>query len=135
MLVLLIALPVLGLGCGPKGPARVSVTGRVTYRNMPLTAGTVAFISQSSNVVATGTITNGQYTVAQAPVGAVKITVVTPQPQPQMQFQQKVEGKTMTESAGAAAIQVPATYSNPEESKLAYTVTGDKEQTHDLDLQ
>jgi hypothetical protein len=76
LLAIAVCLALVGLsGCGR---GRASVTGKVTFNNQPLTAGTISFVA-SPNFMGTGTINpDGTYTVADAPVGDVIVTVQTP---------------------------------------------------------
>jgi hypothetical protein len=78
---LLVAGLCLGLA-GLSGCARqrATVTGKITFNNQALTAGTVSFVA-APNVLGTGVIKpDGTYTVADAPVGEVTVTVDTPKP-------------------------------------------------------
>lgn len=69
-------LAVLALvGCGP---ATGSISGKVTYKDKPLTGGTVTFLT-SDNKVKTAIIkTDGNYTIDKVAVGDAKIGVTPP---------------------------------------------------------
>ena len=67
-----------------------------------------------------------------APVGPVKVSVVTPAPPSAMQMKQKVEGKSLEGST--RVVPVPAKFGNPEQSGLSYTVTSDKTQTYNINV-
>jgi hypothetical protein len=121
-------------GCSSNEVPRAAVTGKVTYKGQMVPMGTVAFMG-TGNVVETSQIQNGIYTIPRAPVGPVKITVITPVGGNPQQFKQKVEGHTMEGGAGGKVVAVPGKYSNPDESGLTYTVTAEPNQTHDLPLQ
>jgi hypothetical protein len=73
-----VCLALTGLaGCKP---ARATVTGKVTLNNKTLTGGTVSFVA-SKSLIGSGAINqDGTYTVNDAPVGEVTITVQTPMP-------------------------------------------------------
>lgn len=120
-------------GCAP-GESTASVSGKVTYKSELVPVGTVSFITEKS--VASGPISNGEYTVARAPLGDVKITVSTPavpDEQQQKQMKQKVEGKTFGGST-TKAVAVPQAFSNPDSSGLTYKVTPASPQTHDIEI-
>jgi hypothetical protein len=69
-LLALFSLP----GCGKK---RAVVKGKITWNNQPLKMGTIAFIA-ANNLTGSSQITNGTYTVNDAPVGDVKIVITMP---------------------------------------------------------
>lgn len=131
-LLLLFCLVALA-GCR-SGTPRASVSGTVKYRNTPLPTGTVTFISEDGKVVESGVIRDGQYTIAKAPVGPVKIAVSTPPPLPPMQGKQKVPDKSK-EATDAPSVAIPAHYASADTSKLTHTVTSEATQTHNIDLQ
>lgn len=120
------------VGCGKTEAPRAQVSGDVKYQGKPLPVGTVAFVSGTGEVVETGPIKDGRYTVARAPVGEVKVSVTTPPPPSAMQMRQKVEGKKMEGSV--AVVAVPSRYNDPGSSGLTYTVTGEKTQTFNINL-
>ncbi len=124
-------------GCGV---ATGNVSGKVTYKNKPLNAGTVTFIGQN-NAVLTSVITDdGRYSISKCPVGEVKITISTPAVGVGVERAKMDPGKMGGAPAGVgetvkpvAHVTVPSDYNSPETSKLTYTVIkGD--QAHDLDL-
>ena len=131
--LVLFALPLLFCLAGCGRASRASVSGRVSYRDVPLPAGTVSFIAQDSNVVESAPIQNGQYTIARAPLGPVKVTVTTPPAANATQMGQRVPGKTI-EGGADKVVPVPAEYGNPEQSGLRYTVTKEEKQTFDIPL-
>jgi hypothetical protein len=64
-------------GCGP---ARGTVTGKVTYKEKSITWGTVSLFA-SDNMQYSGEITtDGTYAIPNVPSGLVKICVVSPNP-------------------------------------------------------
>ena len=124
---------VIGLfGCGPKELPRAAVSGQIKSKGVLLPVGTVTFVSQEGNTVETGPIKDGRYTIARAPVGAVKIAILTPPPENSTQMKQKVEGKAAESST--KVVTVPQKYNNADQSGLTYTVTAEKTQTHNIDL-
>ena len=122
-------------GCGPSGPNRVKVSGKITYKGDPVPTGSVTFLSEH-NLIESSPIVNGEYSIARAPVGNVKIGISTPSVSSNvqnMQQKQKIEGKSR-EATGAKAVVVPDTYREAEKSGLTYSVTNDASQTHDIPL-
>jgi hypothetical protein len=96
-----VAVAVAG-GC--KKP-KAAVTGKVLLANkQPVTAGTVSFWSVSDNTqVGSSPISaDGSYSVNDAPVGEVKITIVVPPPLPAMR------GQGMTKAPPGLAGGMPA---------------------------
>src|SRR5216683_2029283 len=78
LLVAAVCLGLAGLAGCEKG--RATVSGKVTLNNQLLTAGTVSFVA-SPNRTGSGVIhPDGTYTVGDAPIGDVTITVTTPEP-------------------------------------------------------
>src|SRR5215467_11553492 len=75
--VLLLLLPVLA-GCGGKRTG--FVTGKVTFKGQPVTSGSVTFYGEDGRVDSGQLSIEGNYTIAQAPRGVVKVTVVPAQP-------------------------------------------------------
>jgi hypothetical protein len=127
--MMLLALLAFGMGCATEAP-RVSVSGQVKYQGKPVPTGTVTFIADDGKTVVSGPIKNGEYTVARAPVGPVKIAVNTPPPAGS-QTLQKVPGKTF-EGPTDTPVQVPSVYASAETTTLKYTVTSVKTQTHHI---
>jgi hypothetical protein len=79
-LLLVLACFVVSLGCtgGPKRAATASLSGKITYKNQPVTAAALIFHPADGNsppVTATIVGTNGEYEVAGLPVGDLKLTV------------------------------------------------------------
>lgn len=135
-------LPVLA-GCGGKRTG--FVTGKVTFRGQPVTSGAVTFYSEDGRVDSGQLSIEGNYTIAQAPRGVVKVTVVPGQPRPAPKLNKSVPGgvssvehpkteQPPTHGARAGAPpNFPKKYHDPDKSGLTYTVTGG-EQTIDIRL-
>src|SRR5262245_32703100 len=81
--VLLLCPLVFLVGCGDNLRARGSVKGKVAIGNKHLTTGTVRFVSvKNESYTASASIDkNGNYTMNDAPLGDVKVSVYVP-PQP-----------------------------------------------------
>ena len=75
-LSLLLLMTALVVGCGGKKNAPATVSGSVTYKNAPVTGGTIAFHSEGG--VYSGVILpDGTYTIVDVPVGDMVVTVDT----------------------------------------------------------
>jgi hypothetical protein len=127
--------------------SRATVTGKVTFNGTPITAGTVGFYA-SANTIGSGPINpDGTYTVPDAPVGEVTVTVTTPKPTmgPQgNQLSKPPPGMSMPhemvpaggEKIGTQVVRTmpaPDKYNSPDTSPLKYTVVPGT-QTYDIKL-
>jgi hypothetical protein len=130
---LLLVFGILAAGCGKGDVPRFKVSGSVKYQGKSVPVGTITFQSENGQYVETAPIKDGQYSIDRAPVGTVKIGIVTPSAPPPMQMKQKVEGKSLDGGADSI-VAVPGKYANPENSGLTYTVTSTPNQTHDISL-
>jgi hypothetical protein len=137
-------LATLVVGCGgPDYKRRAVVRGKVTLDGKPVTVGTVMFYGPN-NMTSTASIDeDGYYTMADAPLGEVRITVTVPKLPP--------GGVTHLKGAPppphppgsppppdpasvlAKVVSIPVRYSNPETSPLTYTVEP-REQEFDIKL-
>jgi hypothetical protein len=123
---------------------RATVSGTVTFNKRPLTAGTISFVA-AGNLMGTGTIKpDGTYTVNDAPVGEVTVTVSTP-PAPVGAVRtdrppKDIKGMPADLIPGGdqalhsvKIVPAPEKYKTPEKSPLKTTIhTG--AQTYDADL-
>jgi hypothetical protein len=76
---LLLGFLVAGVGCGSSRVQRAAVKGKVTIGGKALNAGTVSFTTKDNKSVGAAIIdANGNYAMADAPVGEVVITVTVP---------------------------------------------------------
>src|SRR5262245_22036371 len=128
-------------GCGA-GKRTAHVTGKVTYKDRLVTSGAVTFHGEDGRLDSGQIDHEGNYTVAQAPVGAVKVTVVTararqaPQPGRRLPGGGKSgehPGTPPEATTTGKPIVLPKKYQDPEQSGLTYTVAPGK-QTIDLRL-
>ena len=149
--LLLLACLAFCTGCG-EGIQRATVKGKVTLGETPIPVGNVMFWGKD-NYTASGTIDKeGNYSVADVPVGEVRISVQTPKLPPggleMMHRMKNNPGAKDTESVDPNdpskrigimgnipenIVPVPDKYNDPGTSGLTYTVKGG-EQTHDLKL-
>ena len=135
---LLCCLLVLVVGCAHKRRAaeHAEVSGRVLYKNKPVTGGSVAFVA-SDGFASSGVIDEkGNYTIS-APVGDVRIGVdnrgVGQKP---MAAASKGAGRPDAEPPTpikGTYRQIPEKYYDPSTSGLTYTVKSGP-QTHDIEL-
>src|SRR5687767_10572081 len=141
---LFVSAALFGLvGCG--GPtARATVKGQVKLGEKNLTAGNVFFSSVKDNTSGSAAIdAEGNYVMRDAPLGEVKISVTVPKGMMGGKIAMKAPaGVNMPADQGTAGpgaldpskvVTIPDKYSNPDTSKLTYTVTSG-EQTHNINL-
>lgn len=128
-------------GCGTR---QATVKGKVSINGQNLTVGTVGFVGKDRS--ATGQIkSDGTYTVTNAPVGEVTITVVTPPPTmggmmnaPKAPAGVPAMPKEMLppdhqENKSVQVVPVPTKYNKVESSTLKYIVqSGSQEYNIDL---
>jgi hypothetical protein len=145
-----LAFLALSLGCGAGAKERAVVSGKVSIGEKHLTAGNV-FFHGANNVTANATIdSNGNYELADAPIGEVRVSFTVPKVNPghlaKMQAMKKgmPDMKSVDPSGSGMAISImgdmpenivpiPDKYANPETSGLTYIVKSG-EQTKDFVL-
>jgi hypothetical protein len=128
-----LVLTVAAAGCSP---SKAVVTGTVTYKDQPVTAGEINFIGEDGQS-RSGVITPaGTYLVDDAPVGPVVVTVVatklvsksaTPHPSPNGTDPAAATAKVVEVSL------VPTRYNDKQSSNLRYTISRDR-QTINVEL-
>ncbi|QEG36379.1 hypothetical protein [Bythopirellula goksoeyrii] len=117
-------------GCGPKS-ARIS--GKVTLQDVPITTGTIAFISKNGKVTS-GNIENGNFVVVGAQVDPnTSVTVTSHTPSPMMQPPQGPM-KSVSDEPQLKYVPIPDRYGNSDSSDLKCEVV-EGEQKIDFDLQ
>jgi len=123
-------------GCGKRTGV---VTGKVTHQGTPLTSGAVVFHGPNGQSDSGNIDAQGNYTVSQAPIGPVKVTV-DPGPArlpPPRNTGPRKESKHPGEKEGAPPpppprrVVIPEKYKDPNQSGLTFTVTGGQ-QTFDI---
>lgn len=134
-LVLLLLLPISGCG---KGRPSGTVTGTVTYKGAPLTAGKVTFYGPKNQTATAAINEDGRYEATDVPLGLVKVAVETPPPPPPEAVKAAKQGKrrfgvgnpiTLPENT----VSIPKKYNNPEISGYSLTVK-EGSQPFDIDL-
>lgn len=151
---LLSSLLVFAAGCGKTG----TVSGKVTYKGQPLTAGMVQFFPQNKGGDFSSAIKeDGSYSISKLPPGPVKISVTSNTTSPLdnmppmggrgvaakgMKEAEKMMKKSKGEGEGGGGgnpfeskkgVAIPANFGNPETSNLKLDVTGGS-QPHDIKL-
>jgi hypothetical protein len=123
-------LALVSLGCG--GSKKATVTGNINYRGRPLPAGTVTFFNASKEIVGNGSIANGSYSIANVPVGPVKIAVTTP---PAIMADRKHPAPQDMPGGGSSGpiVAIPPRYGSAEQSGLTYDVHAGA-QDHPIEL-
>jgi len=140
-LVLLLAALVVAVGCGGKGTAKNSVSGKVTLSGDPVT-GTIVFVGSDGKTVEAPISPDGTYTVDNPPIGSIKIAVkglsgpggMAPPTPSGAKDTDKLMGADKGKAASKMGGTPPAKYAVAESSGLTFTVTSGK-QKHDIPLE
>jgi len=141
---ILAGVRLLALGCGDDGLGRrYPVRGRVTYRDLPVPAGTISFRpTDPGGRVAAGTIVDGSYSLTTlspgdgAFPGEYRVTVLSKdvgRPGGVAVAEGQVDQDRVADATTAAKDRVPDKYSNPQTSGLTREV-GPKTNRIDLNL-
>lgn len=120
------------IGCSQEvGTGEIS--GKVTFKDMPIAQGTIAFISNNGKV-ASGNILGGAYTVKKMEIGPdAKVSITSHPPSPMMQPPTGlVDGQPLYPPG--KFVRIPERYGNSKASGLTYDVV-EGTQTHDIDLE
>jgi hypothetical protein len=131
-------------GCGPGQRDRAVVKGKVTFGNDPVPMANVTFTTKDNRVASAVTDENGNYTINDAPVGEVAISVTVPQlsgsakmgggikmPEPPKDMSGLATNKLNFDPQKLP--RVPEKYEKPETSGLTYKVHKG-ENTYDIPL-
>jgi hypothetical protein len=140
------ALVALAAGCGGGTTPRAVVKGKVTFGAGPVSKGQISFFSVSDPAsVGTGEIVDGNYEVKDAPVGEVKITVVSamtaigagmrpvPRPKDVGGMPSDMAPEDDAKHPGGRGTPVPDKYKDFATTDLTYTVQRG-EQEHNIPL-
>jgi hypothetical protein len=76
--LLTLGLLIVSAGCGPNQKARGSVKGKVTIQGKHLTVGNIVFYGKQNISGSAAINKNGEYSLADAPLGDVSITIFVP---------------------------------------------------------
>jgi len=112
-------------GCPAGGDRPASVTGHVTYNGKPVTSGTVVFVGEDGKSSYPGPVQpDGSYSIAQAPVGKVRLSFDNPPPPRTAAAGQKppANDPEVQEEAKAASLYVatPPKYKDPDKSGITF---------------
>jgi hypothetical protein len=119
-------------GCGG-GPKTARVTGKVSFDGKAIASGQITFEGEGGRTAA-GPIADGTYTVPDAPVGPVRIGVVSVARGPKAVNPMEAGPDTPAPPAPPTEpVRVPERFGKPDTSGLNYTVTAGA-QTHDIDI-
>jgi hypothetical protein len=144
VMVLLAFVAVLG-GCAKKpGRQNAEVKGKVTIDGKAVTAGNVRFVAEDGEYGAEASLTpEGTYTMSDAPVGLVRITVHTKQyagnKAPEKEKTDTAKGgggsmgMVMPTNIGLVYVATPDKYADPKTSNLKYVVEPGS-QEHNIEL-
>lgn len=127
-LCVLAALP----GCGAKTKNAV-LSGKVTFKNAPVTGGTIVLHPQGNAPPVQGTIdTDGKFSFGGVPKGTYTITFDTEGVRKSLAAVQGMKQKPPGYE-GRAYVHLPAKYTNPKLSKLTWDIHQGQE-SKDFDL-
>jgi len=141
------ALTLLILGGCSGASATATVSGNVTFKGQPLTAGRVAFLSEDGRVDF-AVIKDGKYSTSQAPIGKIKVSIEPPgegslmaaNPKANrlkgMMNRGKEEGYNIdtTPQKDKKAPKVPLKYLDPDKSGLSFDVKANEKKTFDIEI-
>jgi hypothetical protein len=128
----LCCLVLLPAGCGPRS---VNVSGTVTFKDKPLTAGTITFYDATNKPRSAQIEANGAYAVKDVATGRARITVIAPM---DIKFPGMAVGGMPgapgdPKPAAGSGVTLPAKYNDPDQSGLTCDVKS-PDQKHDVKL-
>jgi hypothetical protein len=144
---LLIGVGVLGCSkSNPHAPARIS--GSLTYKGTPITAGSMAFVTPDGVSYAASIAPDGTYSATDVPTGELVVVIETEsvrashQPKgkdAERRLKTAVQQPPPGKGGGGAELEgtytkIPAKYNNPKTSPLAVTLTSGR-QVKNIDLE
>jgi hypothetical protein len=142
----LVLAVLVNCGCKPGNPnAPASVSGKVTYKNEPVTAGMVYFHTSEGAVYTCIIKPDGTYAGSDMPAGELTVTVETEMANPDVkaptyggggQGQAQPAGPPRPKEAGGgsgAYVKIPAKYKDKKTSGLKETLSKGKN-TKNIDL-
>jgi hypothetical protein len=106
------------------GPRNPTVFGKVTFKNVPLSGGTISFIGKDG-LARADIEKDGSYRVDDGPRGPVKVAIRSVSTTLQKHKGDKMEW--------VAKSLIPTKFNDPKTSGLEYTIAGDRQQM-DIDL-
>lgn len=147
----LIAFLVVLSGCDT-GPKRAAIKGKVTLDDKPLTVGNVMFLGKENFSGTAAIDKDGNYSLADAPVGEVQVSIDVPRlPPGGLEMMRRMKNNPGTKDTASVdpndpskrigimgnipenVVPIPDRYRDPKTSGLTYTVKPG-EQTYDIKL-
>lgn len=126
-------LTVVVLAAAGCAPSRATLSGKVTMRGKPITAGTVVFVG-ANNQIATGKLDEeGRYVAQRVPMGSLKVAVQTLRPKQLQTMAEQSKGASGLPNRLKNLVPVPQKYADPETSGLTCEVN-QSQLEHDIDL-
>lgn len=124
-------LGIAAIGCGRADVGKIS--GKVTFAGQPLPFGSIAFVGPDGGM-ASGTVWNGDYLVADAALGQAKVAIRSLPMPPSMRPANPQGGSGASNAApDATHMTIPERYGEPDESGLSHTVVaGDQSRNFKL---
>lgn len=115
-------------GCAK--PTTAPVTGTVRYKEQILLSGTIVFQAEDGRVASSNIQSDGTYSIPDAPLGKVKISVQTFPPSPQVVPPDKIDSTPLEVHK---YVRIPERYADFQSTDLEYEVRPGK-QTHNVEL-
>jgi len=111
-------LVVFLVGCG--GEPSASVSGKVTYKGSPVTAGSISFLLKGKGITQDAKLdATGAFTMAESlPIGTYQVVYVPPTPEPQ--------DPTKPRKVETAPVAVPTKYRDEKTSGIAVEILNGK---------
>jgi hypothetical protein len=114
--VAVIAVFAVATGCGPKGIKKLTVTGKVSYKGQPVTAGILQFTGANGSYSAASIQPDGTYIITDVVPDEVKVSI-----QEAPQSGGSSSGERVKPQAAPVAL--PAKYRTADKTDLRYTIT------------
>lgn len=135
IVVLVGAMLVGAAGCGDSGPTKYPVTGTVTYRGEPLTAGSVMLFADEGPPSSPGKIgPDGSYSL-EAVAGSHRVQIVLPAVEDPVALEPGPGGPAADAGQVAPGPKIPKKYTRYRDSGIAVEVEPGEENTIDIVLE
>jgi hypothetical protein len=144
--IALVALPLTLIaalsGCSGSGGKTASVSGKVTYKNAPVTGGQIMFHTSSGAPIMGAINPDGTFSFGGVPIGPATVTIDTDSLKGQAggsdytKMGGKHEGFKAPEKTGGnpVYVKIPPKYKDPKTSKLSVDVKKGKNEDMNFDL-
>jgi len=132
---------VVALGCAnPKGNVAASISGKVTCKGSPVTAGSVVFLTADGTPYGAPISADGTYAASDLPVGPLSVMIETESANTGAKKAQTYGGKMKMspvppgmEKTGGAYMKIPGKYADPKTSGFSVTLKAGQ-QTQNFEL-